>query len=154
MTIRVSSKWSDKEREVIKPITRYRFMVKNYNACIELYESLYPSITSSIKEVVIMTGGGNSMEDKMVSLLDHRAQCRDDLFRQKAIIDSIEETVSSLPVDEQFIIRKYYMSDKRMSMEDIADELHASVESCWRWRRKAIDRLVQKLTVNDSERSL
>lgn len=154
MQIRVSNRWSDKEREAIRPITQYRFLVKNYNACKDLYESLYPSITSTIKDVVIMTGGGNSMEDKMVSLLDHRAQCRADLFRQKAIIDKIEETVSALPADEQFIIRKYYMGERLTRMEDIAEEIPASVESCWRWRRKAVEKLVRKLTVNDSESPL
>ena len=152
--IGVSNKWSDMEAKAIKPIKQYRLLVKNYNACKELYESLYPSITSTIKTDVVMTLGGNSAEDKMINILDHRAHCRADLYKQKAFIDKIEETVKSLPPDEQFIIRRYYMSEQRVNMEEIAEELHAGVQSCWRWRRKAVQKLVEKMIVNDSETEL
>ena len=151
MKIGVSNKWTDKENEAMKPIIQYRHMVKDYNACKDIYESLYPSITSKLRDVVVSSSGGNSMEDKMVSILDHRAHCLADLHKQMAVLTRIEQSVDSLPVDEKLIIRKFYMSEQRVSMEDIAEEIRTSVESCWRWRRKAIARLVQKLTVNDSE---
>ena len=149
--IGVSNKWTDKENEVIRPIIKYRALVKNYNVCRELYESLYPSIASQLREVAVSASGGNSMEDKIVSILDHRAYLLKDLLNQLENIHSIERMVSDLPEEEAFVIRKYYMSEHRMRMEDIAEEFPASVESCWRWRRKAIARLVKNVTVNDSE---
>ena len=146
--IGVSNKWTDKEREVLLPIIQYRYLVKNYKDCLDFYESLYPSITSTIKDDVVMSSGGNSMEDKMMNILDHRAHCKVDLEKQMEVIIKIDETVNSLPPDEQFVIRRYYM--RGVTMEDIADEIPASIESCWRLRRQAVSRLLRKLTVNDS----
>ncbi len=134
----------DKRETVSRMLRQYRAMVANHQACKELYESLYPSITTSFSESVIMPSKQNYTEDSMVKILDHRAYCLRSLIKQAEEIRRIDDAVYSLPADEQLIVRKYYMSGKWMSMEEIAEEIHASIESCWRWKRKAIDHLVKK----------
>lgn len=147
----------DKRETVSRMLRQYRALVANHQACKELYESLYPSIATSFSESVIMPSKQNYAEDSMVKILDHRAYCLRSLIKQAEEIRRIDDAVNSLPADEQLIVRKYYMCARWIKMEEIAEEIHASVESCWRWRRKAIDSLVEmmaeseKLTVNDSK---
>ena len=142
--IGASNKWTEKENEVLLPIKQYRYLVKNYIACQDLYESLYPSITSTIKDDVVMSGGGNLAEDKMMNILDHRAHCLADLHKQREVIAHIENSINFLPVNERIVIRKFYMNEQKMNMEQVAEEIGVCVETCWKWRRKGVDRLVKK----------
>lgn len=141
----------DYESPVKQLLMSYRSKVAEYNACKDLFETMYPSAVSQLQEVSYRQEGVNSSENAMFNLLDHRDRCLVDLRRKRLAIEEIDLAVACLDADEHAVILRYYMTMPRRRIEDIAELLHMSESSCWRAHRRGLHKLVEKLTLPDSE---
>lgn len=134
-------------------LVSYRNLVSQYNACLELFATMYPNAVSQIREVTYIQAGINHAEESMANLLDHRERCLCDLHKKFTHIRAIEIAVDSLEADEYAVINRYYMAQPRRRIEDIAKDLHMSESSCWRAHRRGLQKLVERLTPPDSDKA-
>ena len=140
--IRVSNKWEGDYAEVITKLRRYREKVAEYDACKDLYESMFPSCTqgfsnmprsprSDAYEPERWADRRLSQQEKMEKSLE--------LMREEYL--KIESMIDSLDGYEKVVIIKRYIKNK--SFEDIADEIHCHRNTAQKWHDRAIRHLVK-----------
>ena len=140
--IRAINRWTDEQDKVREKLRNYRSLVSQYRACKELYESLYPSTTSTIKEDTIQAHSEITELERVVSQrIDLKQQMNDSLQEMADEIGHIMSMIKSLPPDEYTIVlRRYTLAQ---SMEDISEVTFISVRQCWEYHRRAIIRLAE-----------
>ena len=149
MGIRSYHKDGDPYHEIKCKLISYRGMVERYKADLQLYESMYPSLGSQLREKMPGGSGGNSAENKVVSAIDHREEYYRRIVKQLDEIRAVERMVDLLSGDEHLAVKRYYLQRQRPCQ--IIDEVrHFSEPTFWRSLRRGIGSLV-KLIVNDSD---
>jgi DNA-directed RNA polymerase specialized sigma24 family protein len=141
MRIGVSNSWTDAENEIADKLRSYRPLVAKYKACLALYNDLFPSTTTHLKEVPITGSGENMGETKVIRVVDLRLQMRKDLERQLAEINKIKAMLDVLDPEEQAILTRLYFLGQRI--QKISLEMYRSESSCWKLRRRALKKLVK-----------
>jgi len=137
--IRVSSASEDRRNAIREKLRSYRYLVAKHEACCDLFERLFPKMTSCVQADRVMSSGGNANEDKMATKLDLEAQMAESLQAMRDEINGILDLIHSLTGDESIILLRRYTMNERM--DAIAEKLHYSERQCWRLHEGAIERL-------------
>lgn len=92
-------------------------------------------------------GGGKSQDDKLNCLLDEIRDCERNLklieLENRALTTAIDSL--SDPDMVKIIFDKWVFD--RKSIEILANELHISTPTCWRWSNKALIEIYDKLYI-------
>lgn len=92
-------------------------------------------------------GGGQSRDDKISALLDEISECERNLklieLENRALIQAID---SLSDPDMVRIIYDRWVFDRK-SIEMLANELHISTPTCYRWSDKALVEIYDKLYI-------
>jgi len=133
----------DKVDQVKHKLRSYRTLVSKLDACTDLYERLYPSITQQYKADCVQVSGGNSNEERTHALIDMKAQMASSLQDMRNEISGIMEMIKRLPADEYVVIMRRYTLNE--SMESISEKTFISIAQCWRMHGSAVNRLAEKI---------
>ena len=107
--IRVSSKDEDTRQEVMRRLRRYRSKVAEYQACKELYDSLYPSGTGQLTGMPPAKSDTYEPERWAQRRWDQSARMQDSLDAMRDAITDIERLVDLLEGDQRTILIRRYM---------------------------------------------
>ena len=146
--IRVSSHWDDKEEEIRRRLRSYRALVSKYDACVALFDTLYPRSTARITDDPHSGGSDESDLCELESIVQQRMDMSErmsaSLQDMRHEIGGIMKLLQGLPPDEYTILlRRYTMAE---SMEEISQTMHISTRHCWRLHVKAIWRIVKRVS--------
>lgn len=141
--ISASNRWTDNQDKVRQKLRDYRSLVSKYMACSELYNSLYPRVTTKLKPDRIQ---GQSDVFELETIVQQRMDMSDQMQRSlDAMSNEIGEImgmIESLPPDEYTIIlRRYTLAE---SMETVSEKTFISIRQCWEYHRRAIIRLAER----------
>lgn len=139
-----SNRWTDAQNEVKKKLRSYRSLVSKQQACKDLYNSLYPRSTATLKaDKIYVQSDMCELESIVQQRMDLKSQMDKSLEQMANEIGEIMEMIKSLPSDEYTIIlRRYTMAE---SMETISERTFISVRQCWEYHRRAIVRLAESV---------
>ena len=142
--IGVSNNWTDAQNEVRTKLRSYRSLVSKQQACEDLYRSLYPRSTATLKFDKIQNQTDMcELEAIVQQRIDLAAQMATSLEQMNKEIGEIMEMIKSLPPDEYTVIlRRYTMAE---SMETISEKTFISIRQCWEYHRRAIIRLAESV---------
>ena len=139
-----SNRWTDAQNEVKNKLRSYRSLVSKQQACKDLYNSLYPRSTATLKaDKIYVQPDMCELESIVQQRMDLKSQMDKSLEQMANEIGEIMEMIKSLPSDEYTIIlRRYTMAE---SMETISEKTFISIRQCWEYHRRAIVRLAESL---------
>lgn len=139
-----SNRWTDAQNEVKNKLRSYRSLVSKQQACKDLYNSLYPRSTATLKaDKIYVQSDMCELESIVQQRMDLKSQMDKSLEQMANEIGEIMEMIKSLPSDEYTIIlRRYTMAE---SMETISERTFISVRQCWEYHRRAIVRLAESV---------
>ena len=147
MAIKVSSIDEDKRVDIILRLRRYRSKVAEYQACKELYDSLFPSSVQVLSDMPMYRGDTfeperwaikrESQADRMRKSLDAMREAYEDTERLTDLLEGDYRTV---------IVRRYQLNE---SWEVIAEKLHCHRATAMRWHDRAIGVLIKDATPCD-----
>lgn len=142
--IRVSSADEEVRQEVMKRLRRYRSRVAEYQACKELYDSLYPSCTSQLTGMPPTKSDTYEPERWAQKRWNQSIRMQESLDAMRDAIEDIEKLADNLEGDYRtVVIRRYFLNE---SWEAIAMKLNCDRTTAWRWHNKAIVKLVKVAT--------
>lgn len=133
----------DKIDKVKLKLRSYRTLVSKLDACTDLYERLYPSVTQQYRQDTVQSSGGNSNEEKTHALIDMKRQMHESLEAMRREISGILEMIESLPCEEYVVIMRRYTLNERM--ESISEKTFISVRQCWNMHGSAIKRMAESV---------
>ena len=143
--IRVSSKDEDTRQEVMKRLRRYRSKVAEYQACKELYDSLYPSGTGQLTGVPPAKSDTYEPERWAQRRWDQSARMQESLNRMQDALEDVERMIDSLDgYEKSIVVRRYLLGE---TMPDIARYIRFSERQCARLHDKAIVKLIGRTNV-------
>lgn len=145
--IRVSNPEADEFARITQRLRHYRSMVANYQACKELYDSLFPNCVQVLTDMPhgqkdtfepeIWAGKRLDLSEQMKRSLDEMSE---EISNLMTIMKSIEHGESAV------LIRRYIFGE---TMEQVSDSIHYSVRWCWKTHNRAIDKIAKKGLCND-----
>lgn len=146
--IRTSSPLSDGEEEIRKRLRSYRTLVSKHDACIELFESLFPKVTQKFSDE---PRGGQVEMFEIESIVDQRIDLERQMARSlhdmQVEITSIIALLKPLPADEYTVLlRRYTLAE---SWEDIAKAMNYCESHVRRKHDRGITRVSQNMSRNE-----
>ncbi len=140
--IRASNPYEDRRNEILYQLRHYRSSVANYQACKELYESMFPSGTQMITDMPHCQSTTfeperwaerrmNQKERMGLSLEKMREEC-DDILKLISLVDGDYNTV---------LVRRYLLNE---SYEIISEKMHCHRNTIKNWHDRAIRKLIEK----------
>lgn len=146
--IRVSSADEDKRIEIILRLRRYRSKVAEYQACKELYDSLYPSSVQHLSDMPSYRSDVFEPERWAQRRMDQAERMQTSLNEMRESITELEQLAWLTEGDyKTVLIRRYFLNE---SMEVIAEKMHYSIRWCWGAHDKAIGQIIER-TQNNGE---
>lgn len=141
--IRVSSKLNDRENEIKKRLRSYLSLVSEYNARKELYDTLFPKQTSTIRDVPI---AGKNEETELERIVYQRISLSKQMDRSLALMrDEIVDILSimkGLPaLETAVLVRRYTLGQ---TFEEISKEMHYCRGQVYRINCRAITRIAER----------
>jgi len=128
--------------KVKQRLRSYRTLVSKLDACTDLFERLYPSITQQFNSDPVQSSNGNSNENRTHDLIDMKMQMAKSLQAMRDEIGEIMALIGGLPADEYVVILRRYTLNE--SMECISERTFISVRQCWSIHGSAIERLAER----------
>ena len=140
--ISASNRWTENQDKIRHKLRNYRSLVNKYKACEELYNSLYPRVTATLKQDSVQSQSDLfELETVVDQRIDMKAQMQRSLDAMSSEIGQIMDMIKSLPPDEYTIIlRRYTLAEP---MEIVSEKILISVRQCWEYHRRAIIRLAE-----------
>ena len=138
--IRVSSHDEDIRQEVMKRLRRYRSKVAEYQACKELYDSLYPSGTGQLTDMPPAKSDTYEPERWAQRRWDQSARMQESLDGMRDAIEDIEKLVDLLEGDQKTVLVRRYLLNQ--SYEQIAVKMNYCERQIYRMHDKAIGKLM------------
>lgn len=141
MQIRVSSADEDKRTDIILRLRKYRAKVQEYQACKELYDSLFPSGTHQLTDMPRAQSDVYEPERWTYRRLDQSERMQKSLNQMLDALDDIEKLTDLVEGEQRTVlVRRYLMNE---SWETISMKLHCERTTVWRWHNKAIDMIAK-----------
>lgn len=139
---RVSNELEDKRQEILQSLRHYRSMVANYQACKELYDSLFPSATQMLTDMPKAPTEEYEPARYADRRLDLRARMERSLVEQQEEADRIFSFLNVLQPEESLVLIRRYMIGE--SMEQVAAKVNYSIRWCWIYHERAITHIAER----------
>jgi hypothetical protein len=145
--IRASNAYEDKREEILRTLRHYRSSVNNYQACKELYDSMFPSGTQMLTDMP--RGGQDSFEPERWAIrrMNQSERMQASLDKMRDEYEAVEKLINSVDGNYNTVLTRKYLLNE--SWEVIAGKMHYSCTAVRNWHRRAIDHLI-KVTPFDS----
>jgi DNA-directed RNA polymerase specialized sigma24 family protein len=119
-------------------------MVANYQACCELYHSMFPSGTQQFTDMPKGESDGCETERWAEARWNQAKRMERSLADMQLEYIQVEQLINTVTGDfHTVLIRRYTLNE---SWETISSKLHVDRTTVWRWHSKAIDRLIKIAT--------
>ena len=141
MQIRVSSADEDKRTDIILRLRQYRKKVQEYQACKELYDSLFPSGTHQPTGMPRAQNDIYEPERWTYRRLDQSERMQKSLEQMLESLADIEKLTDLVEGEYRTVLVRRYMLNE--SWEDISRKLHCGRATACRWHNKAIDNIAK-----------
>lgn len=145
--IKVSSASEDKRVEVILRLRRYRSKVGEYQACKELYDSLYPSGVQVLSDMPMHRSDVFEPERWADRRINQAERMQRSLDAMREALDDVAKLTDLVDGDLRTVLILRYMLNK--SWEQIAEQMHVARITGIRWHDKAIALIVKHDTNGD-----
>lgn len=134
--IRVSSADEDKRVEIVLRLRRYRSKVAEYQACKELYDSLYPSGVGSISDMPRQRSDVFEPERWAERRINQAERMQRSLDAMRDALSDVEQLADLVDGDlKTILVRRYMMNE---SYETISEKMHYSLRTVKYMHNRAI----------------
>jgi len=138
--IRVSSDLEDQCIAIGTLLRRYRSMVSNYQACKDLYESLYPSNTQHFSDMPKSQSSDTFEPERWAQRrMDQEERMKVSLEGMRVEYENVEKIIDKLTGDYNTVLTRRYLLNE--SYEIIADKMHYSVRTVKYLHNRSIQKL-------------
>ena len=143
MQIRVSSADEDKRTDIILRLRQYRKKVQEYQACKELYDSLFPSGTHQLTGMPRAQNDIYEPERWTYRRLDQSERMQKSLEQMLIALDEITALTDLVEGEYRTVLVRRYMLNE--SYETISEKLHCHRNTAKNWHDAAIRNIVKTL---------
>ena len=141
--IRVSSANEDKRIEVILRLRRYRSKVAEYQACKELYDSLFPSAVQVLSDMPMYRGDVFEPERWAMKREAQEERMQNSLDEMRNAIDEVAELVDHADgLGKVILIRRYFLGQ---GMEEISKRIGLTSRHAYRLHDSAVNKIARKV---------
>ena len=141
--IRVSSAEADAYTDIVQRLRRYRSMVANYQACKELYDSLYPSGTQMLTDMPKAPTESYEVERWADRRWNQSARMERSLEEMRTAYEDLERLISMVTGDyNTVLVRRYLLNE---SYEAIGERMHFCKRQVIRYHQRAIEKIAERV---------
>jgi DNA-directed RNA polymerase specialized sigma24 family protein len=145
--IGVSNAEADAFADITQRLRRYRSMVANYQACKELYDSLFPSCTQVLTDMPKTQADTYETERWAGKRFDLSARMQQALAEMEQEISKLLTMMQSIePGESAILIRQYILGE---TMDTVSKNVNYSIRVCWRMHNRAIEKLAKQRRENE-----
>ena len=141
--IRVSSADEDKRVEIVLRLRRYRSKVAEYQACKELYDSLYPSGVQHLSDMPCYRSDVFEPERWAQRRMDQSERMKRSLDAMRDALTDVEQLTDLVTGDYRTVLVRRYMMNE--SYETISEKLHCHRNTVKNWHDAAIRSIIKTL---------
>lgn len=139
----MSAKHQEQYDEITKRLRRYRSRVAEYQACKELYDTLFPSAVSNLTGMPKSQATEYEPERWAQKRMNQRERMIESLEAMREAIEDTEALVYLLEGDSRtLLIRRYLLNE---SYERIGEKMHYSKTQIQRMHEKALYALIREV---------
>ena len=118
----------------------------NYHHTLQEIARLREEIINPFREVDENIGGGKSnITGDPTGRIATRLATSKQIQHLEEVVNAIEKVYNALPNDYKNLVRVRYWSNKKMSWDEIADEIHVHRTTAMRWRNEIIQATIELL---------
>lgn len=141
--IRVSSADEEKRVDIILRLRRYRSKVAEYQACKELYDSLYPSGVQHLSDMPACRSDTYEPERWAQKRFDQAERMNKSLEAMREALTEVEKLTDMVTGDYRTVLVRRYMMNE--SYEVISEKLHCHRNTAKNWHDSAIRAIIKTL---------
>lgn len=147
--IRVDNAWENAKTDILKKLRHYRSMVANYQACLELYNSMFPSGTQRLSDMPKAPAESFDVERWADARWDQKKRMERSLAEMQLEYINVERMIERLDGDlHTVLVRRYLLNE---SWEQIGVKMNYCERQIRRKHDHAIIILVDKMSDNVRE---
>lgn len=141
--IRASSADEEKRLDIIHRLRRYRSMVANYQACKELYDSLYPSGTQMLSDMPRCAADSYEPERWAQRRWNQRERMEISLNEMRTAYEDLERLIDMVTGDYNTVIKRRYVLNE--SWETIGLKMNFCERQVRRIHERAVSRIAESV---------
>lgn len=141
--IRVSSADETKRADITHRLRRYRSTVANYQACKELYDSLYPSGTQTLSDMPMVRSDTYEPERWAQRRWNQRDRMEQSLNEMRDAYEDLERLIDLVTGDYNTVIKRRYALNE--SWEQIGRKMNFCERQIRRLHERAISRIAESV---------
>jgi hypothetical protein len=122
----------------LKNYELYRKSVSNLAGRLTMLGLRMTAPQTSACSAVPNHGGGNRYEDKLIGLVDERAEVRGELEQAKITVTIIDSALEALSASERLVLDRFYIHRKNDYIDYLCETLHYEQKNVYRIKKEAL----------------
>lgn len=131
--------WKKCAMEDLRNYSRRRDSLDNIKSRIAALKEQYASVKCALgSDTGAVQGGGNRIEDRMLSNIVERERLTHTYRAAKQLVDLTERGLSGLDERERLVLERFYVEPERNAVPRLSDELYVEKSQVYRIKDDAL----------------